>query len=834
MTIGESPDSSVKCVASQPGVYCDDTAEQVGRTGQWPDTFHIYEENNQICAKRTDADAGWGLNLVLHCKSYDAGAGEYYRTSKIRYCCKHELFSKACPYDCSSIPQISSEKRRGWCCRNRAMHCHANERPPPAQTGPSGPVDCSEPDTTESHAPLPDQQGGGGWNPNAVGGHPRYDCLTGTQEMWSQDKAQYCRLWLAAFHSNEALFDCSDGEESSWSVAKTRWCSTHSTGPHECDRKKSDEWDHRERDFCCIVKGIGCPKEKVTPLENGHQIFGNAGRNSWENAASLDIIDTPSTKPAPGVVHHELHFDCLAKDREDWSETQKRWCCSKWGLYCEELGAFNCSSGFWNWRKGWSSHKKDYCCKKEGKGCEDKTYDCTQESTASNKEAREWCCDNHLYSKACPFDCHAGLDKWVVGFAPAKKSWCCKYEKLACGPPTHHHVGHLAGGLFSHGVRHSTLERPLKKPHFRSQKPMHAQIGHASERKYTFADCQNKNDRPRDVVSWCCSNLGLCYLKISFNCKAGLHSWHTWSDQKQAMCCGKKVTCPADGSHRQGASRFGAGGMHGHMEHFSEQSGSHTVWFHDRDVENVHIGASPESGTKCVTPSKPVSCPIDAGNRREDNFPDRFKVYRKGGQLCVERLDYKHLWGLDLVLKCIKADSHRFQQVYIGSSPTSRMCVPQTSPVTCEDDAAQAGRTDPHPDTFQVYHSRGQICAKRTDAHSHWGVNLVLYCRKGGWDSGFWSTSGGRVLEDSFSQDVKDPGARSPVEHPSWPMLAILPGFAAVLLGALFYSAPCRRNPSDALLLQADPEDANSNERKARTPWLSVPPGDEGDELEVA
>lgn len=711
------------------------------------------------------------------------------------------------------------------------MHCHANERPPPAQTGPRGPVDCSEPDTTESHAPLPDQQGGGGWNPSAVGGHPRYDCLTGTQEMWSQDKAQYCRLWIAAFNSNEALFDCSDGVESSWSVAKIRWCSTHSTGPHECDRKKSDQWDHRERDFCCIVKGIGCPKEAVTPLEYGHRFGGNAGRNSWENAASLDVIDTPSTKPSPGIPH-KLHFDCLAKDREDWSETQKRWCCSKWGLFCEELGAFNCSSGFWNWRKGWSSHKKDYCCKEEGKGCEDKTYDCTQESTATNKESREWCCENHLYSKACPFDCHAGLDKWVVGFAPAKKTWCCTYEKLACvpAPSTHHHVGHLAGGPLSHhGVRHSSLARPLKKPHFRSDELMHAKIGHSSEKTYTFADCQNKNDRPRDVVSWCCSNLGLCYLKISFNCKVGVHSWHTWSDQKQAMCCGKKVTCPA-----YSAGRFGASGMHGHMEHFREQSGSHAVWFHDRDVENVHIGASPDSGTKCVTPSKPVSCPIDAGNRREDNFPDRFKVYRKGGQLCVERLDYKHLWGLDLVLKCIKADSERFQQVYIGSSPTSRKCVPQTSPVTCEDDAAQAGRTDPHPDTFRVYHSSGQICAKRTDAHSHWGVNLVLYCRKGGWNSGFWSTSGGRILEDSFSQDVKDPGARSPLEHPSWPMLAILPGFAAVLLGALFYSAPCRRSPSDALLLQADPEDANSNERKARTPWLSVPPGDEGDELEVA
>ena len=28
----------------------------------------------------------------------------------------------------------------------------------------------------------------------------------------------------------------------------------------------------------------------------------------------------------------------------------------------------------------------------------------------------------------------------------------------------------------------------------------------------------------------------------------------------------------------------------------------------------------------------------------------RFRVYRKGGQVCADREDYKHLWGLDLVL----------------------------------------------------------------------------------------------------------------------------------------------------------------------------------------
>mmetsp|Transcript_6936 Transcript_6936/g.12256 ORF Transcript_6936/g.12256 Transcript_6936/m.12256 type:complete len:420 (+) Transcript_6936:81-1340(+) len=61
---------STKCVHDEPNVHCDDSAEQVGRTGKYQDTFHIYyNDDKEICAHRTDADAEWGLNLILKCRN---------------------------------------------------------------------------------------------------------------------------------------------------------------------------------------------------------------------------------------------------------------------------------------------------------------------------------------------------------------------------------------------------------------------------------------------------------------------------------------------------------------------------------------------------------------------------------------------------------------------------------------------------------------------------------------------------------------------------------------------------------------------------------------------
>ena len=45
--IGSSPQSALKCVEDPGYLHCDDSAEQVGRTGEFPDTFHIYHENEK-------------------------------------------------------------------------------------------------------------------------------------------------------------------------------------------------------------------------------------------------------------------------------------------------------------------------------------------------------------------------------------------------------------------------------------------------------------------------------------------------------------------------------------------------------------------------------------------------------------------------------------------------------------------------------------------------------------------------------------------------------------------------------------------------------------------
>eukprot|EP00930_Biecheleria_cincta_P057405 TRINITY_DN43349_c0_g1_i1.p1 TRINITY_DN43349_c0_g1~~TRINITY_DN43349_c0_g1_i1.p1 ORF type:complete len:356 (+),score=31.31 TRINITY_DN43349_c0_g1_i1:124-1068(+) len=60
--------TSTKCVTAPDGVVCDNSAAQLGRTGEWQDTFDIYHKNGQVCAHRTDRPTSWGLNLVLQCR----------------------------------------------------------------------------------------------------------------------------------------------------------------------------------------------------------------------------------------------------------------------------------------------------------------------------------------------------------------------------------------------------------------------------------------------------------------------------------------------------------------------------------------------------------------------------------------------------------------------------------------------------------------------------------------------------------------------------------------------------------------------------------------------
>lgn len=67
-------------------------------------------------------------------------------------------------------------------------------------------------------------------------------------------------------------------------------------------------------------------------------------------------------------------------------------------------------------------------------------------------------------------------------------------------------------------------------------------------------------------------------------------------------------------------------------------------------VIGSHFGEQPE---KCIQPPVPVTCDVDAANRRKDQFPDRFEVSAKQEKICVKRIDgNSQQWGLNLVIHC--------------------------------------------------------------------------------------------------------------------------------------------------------------------------------------
>eukprot|EP00930_Biecheleria_cincta_P069601 TRINITY_DN57317_c0_g1_i1.p1 TRINITY_DN57317_c0_g1~~TRINITY_DN57317_c0_g1_i1.p1 ORF type:complete len:733 (-),score=94.83 TRINITY_DN57317_c0_g1_i1:49-2136(-) len=82
VVIGSSGGSSIKCVKPSRAVVCNDQSPDLG-----PDAlerFHVYHDNDQVCAQRTDLTEPWHFFLKLRCMARsDAGPDcEYGATSR--------------------------------------------------------------------------------------------------------------------------------------------------------------------------------------------------------------------------------------------------------------------------------------------------------------------------------------------------------------------------------------------------------------------------------------------------------------------------------------------------------------------------------------------------------------------------------------------------------------------------------------------------------------------------------------------------------------------------------------------------------------------------------
>jgi len=161
----------------------------------------------------------------------------------------------------------------------------------------------------------------------------------------------------------------------------------------------------------------------------------------------------------------------------------------------------------------------------------------------------------------------------------------------------------------------------------------------------------------------------------------------------------------------------------------------------DEGVAIVHIGGTMESNSdfKCVEAPPNVLCDDTAERLGVEDWTDKFHVYHDGlGKVCAKRVDWPKPWSVDLSLKCKVVDNDEEAEtvhVVIGhpvGSHNSTKCVQAPYKVVCDNSSPQIGRTGEWKDTFDIYHTDGQICAHRTDAPTSWGLNLVLQCRTGG------------------------------------------------------------------------------------------------------
>ena len=73
VSIGASS-SGEKCVTASRAVQCAGNAANLGyrRNTDWahaPDNFQITTSGREVCAKRTDTDAAWAMNLKIACEA---------------------------------------------------------------------------------------------------------------------------------------------------------------------------------------------------------------------------------------------------------------------------------------------------------------------------------------------------------------------------------------------------------------------------------------------------------------------------------------------------------------------------------------------------------------------------------------------------------------------------------------------------------------------------------------------------------------------------------------------------------------------------------------------
>jgi len=230
--------------------------------------------------------------------------------------------------------------------------------------------------------------------------------------------------------SNFNPYDCSDVEGMfDWSGAHRSWCCMikgvgcprTSPAPYDCETglyEWETAWSDAKKIWCCPLTGAGCtgaPYPATAGTMGGGDGVGGAGAvvTSYR-VTTTQRLSTSTSWP----------YDCSIGYftwESGWSPGKRAWCCLHEGLRCPKLsgvsppavyaspasvlgGGYDCKAEYYHWEEGWSEEKKVWCCQNEGLGC-------------PNQE---------------PYDCRDEPADWEAVWTYAKKEWCCRNQGLGC------------------------------------------------------------------------------------------------------------------------------------------------------------------------------------------------------------------------------------------------------------------------------------------------------------------------------------------------------------------------------------------------------------------
>ncbi|CAK9047526.1 Insulin-degrading enzyme [Durusdinium trenchii] len=194
--------------------------------------------------------------------------------------------------------------------------------------------------------------------------------------------------------------------------------------------------------------------------------------------------------------------------------------------------AFDCNAALSNFFRAWSPSKKQWCCTQEGKGCEGNSPPHVDPGFGMVWKHVQvhgywtWQAVGGGHVKL-PYDCHAGLANFQIGWSSGKRAWCCSKQHLGCGA-----VGGAASaaGGFAAGAAGATGGEFV---HHTTVVMDHAAHGNPPAMA------------ARGMMwHWAHSGGHWHWVQIHagghlpFDCEAGFAKWQTgWSGSKKQWCC---------------------------------------------------------------------------------------------------------------------------------------------------------------------------------------------------------------------------------------------------------------------------------------------------------